>query len=302
MNAGTVIGGGFRLMRERPLAVAVWFVLYLAATVAINLATLPWLRSTQAEFAATNSGAMSPAAFMGAMLGRAVLFGLIFIILYVVLIAASQRAVLRPGPDRFFYLRLGMDELRLLALAIILAILFYFGAIVASMIAAAIVGIVIVASGSGAMAPAIFLPILAIVLLSIWFEVRFALAFPLTLMRRKIIIGEAWVVTRGRFWTLFGAFLAIMLLLIALTMVVALVTNAAELGAMLHSGSDPLAAQQAAQAQMAAQLGGISGRMVLQWVLGAIVGTFGIVLFGGAIATAAKELTVNLEDIAETFA
>ena len=43
----------------------------------------------------------------------------------------------------------------------------------------------------------------------IYAEVRLSLAFPLTFMRRSFVIGEAWRLTRGRFWTLFGAYFII---------------------------------------------------------------------------------------------
>ena len=55
-------------------------------------------------------------------------------------------------------------------------------------------------------------------------------------------------------------------------------------------------------AQMAEQLGGLSGMVILRSLLGAVVMALSIAIFGGAVATAAKELTVNLDEIADTFA
>ena len=42
LSAGTVINGGLRLIRERPVAVAVWTLLYLAATALSALAMRPF--------------------------------------------------------------------------------------------------------------------------------------------------------------------------------------------------------------------------------------------------------------------
>ena len=46
-----------------------------------------------------------------------------------------------------------------------------------------------------------------------WFYVKLSLSFPLTLLRRRFVIGEAWTLTKGRFWTLFGAYFMIFVIM-----------------------------------------------------------------------------------------
>jgi hypothetical protein len=70
----------------------------------------------------------------------------------------------------------------------------------------------------------------------------------------------------------------------------------------MHSAGNPAAVQQAAQQQMARQFGAITGMTVVGWIFGAIVGGLTIAIWGGAVATAARLLTFNPDEIAETFA
>ncbi|MEA3004422.1 MAG: hypothetical protein QOH81_3210 [Sphingomonadales bacterium] len=300
MNIGAVIGGGFRLVREKPAAVAVWGLLYMLAVIAMTFLMRPLM---QAQMQAGGGNLHAAFADIGAMIGRMVLFVLLFFILYVILYAASQRAVLQPERQNFFYLRLGMDELRLLALAIIFVIGFYAAVLVLTVIMSLLIGLLAAATGSfGVAAGLALVEFLVILVFAVGFFTRFSLAFPLTMLRGKIIIGESWRITRGRFWTLFTAFLVLFLMLLLLWAAVSLVTSGAYFAQLAKSGLDPVAMQQAQQQQMARQFGGISAIQVIGWILGGAVGGLSIAIWGGAVATAARQLTFDPDEIAETFA
>jgi hypothetical protein len=196
-----------------------------------------------------------------------------------------------------------MDELRLLALTIIFLIGFYIALIVMAVLLSLLIGLLAAATGSfGLAAGLMVVEFLAMFVFAVWFCTRFALAFPLTLLRGKIIIGEAWRVTRGRFWPLFTAFLVVFLIMIVLFTILSVATNAGYFTQLAKSAGDPVAVQRAAQQQMAEQFGAINAMMVVRWVLSGIVGGLSIAIWGGTVATAARELTVNVDDIAETFA
>jgi hypothetical protein len=228
---------------------------------------------------------------------------LLFLVLYAVLFAAAQRAVLQPERQGFFYLRLGMDELRLLALSVIFFVGFYIAMVVVAVLMSLLIGVLAALSGSVGLAAGLaIVEALAIFVLAIWFWTRFALAFPLTLLRGRIVIGEAWRITRGRFWTLFTAMLVIFLIVLALWILFSAVVSGGYYAQLMHSAGDPVAVQQAAQQQMARQFGAITGMTVVGWILGAIVGGLTIAIWGGAVATAARLLTFNPDEIAETFA
>jgi hypothetical protein len=305
MNVESIIGGGFRLIRQRPAAVAVWGFLYMLAVIGMSFLMRPFL-TAQMQMIGGGSSAGDPEAALahiGAMVGRMLLFALLFLILYVILFAASQRAVLQPERQGFFYLRLGMDELRLLALTVIFFVAFYAGLMVVTILMSLVMGILAAATHSvGTVGVILVFEFVAIIAFMIWFWTRFALAFPLTLMREKIIIGESWRITRGRFWTLFAAFLVIFLITLLLWSAASVVTSGSYFAQLARSAGDPAAIREAAQQQMARQFGQISVTMVIGWILSAAAGAIGIALWGGAAATAARALTFNRDQIADTFA
>jgi hypothetical protein len=237
-------------------------------------------------------------AAMAAMAGPFILFFLLTLVVYVVLFAAVERAVLKPEQAGFFYLRLGMDELRLLVLTVLFVVVYYAVMVALFLLVALVAG----ASGSaGAAAGMVLLVIPALIAFTAWYYVRFGLAFPLTIMRGKIVIGEAWRISRGRFWPLFAASLVVIVIIFALWMVLSSFTNAGYFQDLAQAQGNPAAVQQAMQAQMERQFG-MSAASLAIWVPGAIVGAISITLWGGAAATAVKLLTFDHREIAETFA
>ncbi|MFL6859003.1 MAG: hypothetical protein ACJ8EB_14010 [Allosphingosinicella sp.] len=247
--------------------------------------------------------AAAPFGPMGASgLGKFALLEIAVLILMVVLMTAVQRAILHPERSAFAYLRLGMDELRMFALAVILLILFYILMILGMLVLALVAGLIGMAAGMGAAGPMAAILMVGLLAFVLVFEVRFALAFPLTLLRGKIIIGEAWRITRGRFWTLFAAFLLLTVIILAVIVAASLVTTGSFFAELIRDRFDPAGAAAAQRAMMERQFGPVTAMTVLGWILNGLAGTFALVLFGGAVATAARELTGNIDAIAETFA
>jgi hypothetical protein len=294
MTVGSIIGGGFRLLRERPGAVGVWGLIYFALTVATTMAMRPiFMPGPQAGAVAGN---------FGTHIGWFALIELAVLVVWIALMAAAQRAVLHPERSAFAYLRIGLDELRLFLLAIILIVMFYIAFALVGLVLVAITGLLAVSAGTGAMGPVAMLEGLLMIGLFLWFEVRLALAFPLTLLRGKIIIGEAWRISRGHFWTLLGAFLLLGLIVLILAVAGAAAGNGSYFGDLMRSGLTPNGLQAASQHQLQRLYGPPDARMVIGWAVSALVGTIILAVSGGALATAVRELTGNLDEVAETFA
>jgi hypothetical protein len=143
------------------------------------------------------------------------------------------------------------------------------------------------------------LPLVTLCLV-LFFWVRVSLAFPLTLMRRRLILGEAWRLSRGHFWTLFGGYAVLIVILIAVGLVASIALQGSYWSQLMGGGLTGPGAQQAAQAQMDAQYT-LGLPMILNLVLGTVIGGLSIAFTGGASATAARALAVDHQGMAETF-
>lgn len=293
LSVGRILEGAFGLVRERFVAVAVWAGIYLAANIALAVAIGPLLGRSIDPATTVNPRGMFLAS------GPVFLVALLFAAFGFVIYAAAMRAILRPGASSIAYLRLGMDELRLLGVAIIFTIggtilflvtIFGFG----------LVGMGIAASGDPGIGSVLLglLFILALGAIVVFFVIRFSLAFPLTLYRRQIVIGEAWTLSRGRFWTLFGAALVITLILMVLNIAVSAFTMGGYLFDLMGAAGNSEAIARAAEAQQVSysQLG---PAMILASLGGAVAAALGAALTGGSVATAAKLLLHDEMDDAE---
>lgn len=295
MNVGSILQGAMALIRDRPGAVAVWGLIYLAADILMALAT---------------AALVGPDAYMGSGspvvvwsgLGRMLLLNVALLIVMMVLYTAIQRAVLRPDERGFASLRLGMDEVRAVLLAIFYLVVFYIGIIFVGVVVALFVGVSLSTGSAGTVWFMIVIQFLAFLCLLTWLYVKLSLSFPLTLLRERFVIGEAWALSRGRFWTLFGSYFVIFVIMFVLSLVVGLVTQQEYFSALLRGGVNSDSAQQVAYRQYG-QLssGNIDAMMVLNWVLSAVLGTLGLTLLGGATATATRELSGDVEGLADTF-
>lgn len=294
MTAGSVIAGGFRLIRRDPGAVAIWCGLQLLFGIAAFLIYRPFWTAQ-----VTTLGSGAPAAFNPAMISALFLSNLLIGLLWVVLYAAAFRAVLQPERRGFAYLRFGIEELLLLALTILFVIIFYVAMLVLVVGIAILAAFVAAAAGTAAVALSFSIVPIILVVLCVFVGVRLSLAGPLSFMRRNIIIGESWRLTRGHFWPLFGADLAIWILLLIPAIPLFWVTAGPIIEMLRHSPRDPQAVQAYWHSQMQVIYGQIGARQIAGWILSAIFGGLAVALFGGALASATRQLLP--EDVAEPF-
>jgi hypothetical protein len=292
-SAGSILEGAFGLVRDHPAAVAVWGFIYLALAAGTSLLIQPALG------AATDPQAM--AANMEAIFGQLMLFQFAFFILFVAMWTAAQRAVLRPSEGGLAFIRFGMDEIRMFILMIALTAMFYVGLVIAAILITIISLIAYAAGGAVVAVPLAVIFGVGALGVVVWLYVRLSLAYPLTLLRREIVIGESWQLTRGRFWSLFTAYLVIFVLITALSLAANFATSGSYLIEIVQNMKDPVALQQVMEAQVARQFGEISAMTVLGWVLTSTAGALTIALGGGALATAVRDLAAGRESVADTF-
>ena len=222
---------------------------------------------------------------LGTMFGLYVLVMVGTSILY----TAALRAVVRPDDSSFAYLRLGLDEVRIVLVGLVVFVAFALLYFVLALVLGLVLGLAAAGSSSAAIL-VIIVSVVAIVALLSFLYIRFSLAFALTVLRRKVVIGEAWSLSRGRFWMLFGAFFVIGLIVFALFSVVFAINAGSYLAEVGRASLDPGAMRAAQQHQMQSQFGAVTGMTVFGWALGAVAGVVWMTLNAGATGVAALGL------------
>jgi hypothetical protein len=294
ISVGRILDGTFGVFREHPVAVAIWGGIYLVGNVAMLLVMQPMMAAAMSPGASTaDPGAMM--SMMAPMWLLSLILGLVGVVLY----TAAMRSVLRPDAGGIAFLRLGMDELRML----VLVILFFIAAFILVFAASLVLGLfgAGVAAGSDSVAATVIFSLLiglVIFAVLIYFTIRFSLAFPLTLHRSRFAIGEAWRLSRGHFWTLFGAALVVSVIGVILSSAVNLVAMGSYFGDLLAAAGNPDATRLVAERQ-ATMMRGLGTMMILQSIGGAVVAAVWVALSGGSAAAAAKLLVEDEFDDAE---
>ncbi|MDP3800843.1 hypothetical protein [Brevundimonas sp.] len=199
---------GFRVVRRHPMALVFWSLFYgivMAAAFAVMGPSL--IEFVTASEQLEQSGAtptLEDFAPLFQMMG--VIFAILLplsLIASAMIYAAVSRSVLRPAESSFGYLRLGMDEVRVLVVSVVLFIVF-------TLLMGLVFGIVGAVGGMAVAgeAPALWLVVVllvcAAIALFVWLAVRLSLAIPITMAERRIAIFDSFGVTKGRFWPLLG--------------------------------------------------------------------------------------------------
>lgn len=207
---------GFRFTRAHPRAVLPWAGLSFVAGLigaAILIGT-----GAQAALAALNHLKVDPsnpatvAPYLQALSAAApglALKAVLDLLVFAVLSCSAFRAIFRP--DGRAQLRLGRDELRMVALLLVLGLINVAILIVMS----GVTGALTLAAG-GPESPggrvAFLLGQLASFTLQAIVMVRLALASPMCVADGRWSLAESWRRTRGRFWPMLGAFVMAALL------------------------------------------------------------------------------------------
>jgi hypothetical protein len=228
---------GFRIVWERPLSVLAWAVLAFVFSLGQALFISVSAGAAFAKFSqlGVESASSEPALVLDLFRQVAPTYAVLLIawlVLYAVVYAAMNRAVLRPAESRLGYLRLAADELRQLGLFALLIAL-AFGVYIAVFIAAFLM-VVLFSLAVGQAGPALAIAILAPLVFCavVFLAVRLSLASPLTFATGRIDLAGAWRLTRGRFWPIFGAYL----IAVALSFVVLIAVLAIALAAVAVVG------------------------------------------------------------------
>lgn len=210
---------GFRMTRRAPQALLAWALAYAVFFILFFLVAGPHLVTMMSLMKELEGNANPSIEEMQPLMqayGAMFAWGVpLAILLGAVLNTAIARSVIRPEDKRFGYLRVGKDELRVLAVNVIVAV-------ITGLTAMAAFVVVSVAAGVAMTVPALWLVVvllsLAAVALIVWLSVRLSLAVPITFAEGRIAVKESFAMTRGVFWPILGMAIVawIMALLVAL--------------------------------------------------------------------------------------
>lgn len=290
-NIGSIVGGAFNIIKERPGAVVAWALTYIFGMIALFL-----LVGLLFAGAAAASGG-GPPEFSGGMILGILLFYLGYFLLLIILMNAVFRTVLRPDERSLASLRLGMDEFRMLGLQIIVLIASMVLAFILQLVLGLVVGIVMAATRDSPQIGFAFSMVLTLAYVAawIWLSVRISLLYPMTFYRRSIVIDEAWSLGRGSFWALFISYVIV----VAPVVVLFIVTFASMFAAAAGAASDPYAAAEAMDRWQASWLDMSWGAAIALGLVWIVVLVLTAVLWPGVMASAAKELLIARGDYSE---
>jgi hypothetical protein len=197
---------GFRIVRRHPLAIVFWGLAYVIFFVAFFALVGGQLPGIMAQAEALQGGEPDMAAFQELGQSYFTILGLgapLGLLLSAVLSAGVARAVLSPADKAFGYLRLGGDELRVLAVNVILSLVMGLGFFVLAMVVG-VVATVVGQSNQGAGVLVGVLAGLAALVLAVWVSIRLSLAVPLTMAQKRIAPFASFQATKGHTLPILG--------------------------------------------------------------------------------------------------
>lgn len=224
-SAGDAAFYGFGLVKRDPMTFLGVTLLFVAFGVVLSLTFVPAYAHMIEQLSTNDPEAMAAATFQ--FWGVTGPVYLLMIPLYMVGLGALNRSLVFGQSEGWVLgLKLGMDEVRVFVVTIvgyILAILPYVGcALLGVLLATALAA----AAGMGenpAAAAAFLLVVPAYIggiVLMIWIGVRLSFAAPASVGEGRFVIFESWSMTKGRFWSLFLAYLLLFIILFVIEIVI----------------------------------------------------------------------------------
>lgn len=213
---------GFRVVRRKPMLLVWWALAYIVFFGVIFALVGPGMISmvAAAERLEAAGPTADPAQVTTAM---APFFGMFLVLvplgmlIKAVFQAAVVRAVVTPAQSRFGYLRIGMDELRVVGVVLVLGLLLGVAYFAMALVVGVVAGIS-AAAGGGALYILVGVAVIAAICALIWAAVRLSLAVPITVAEKRFALFDSFALTKGRFWSLLGMIIivGVMCMLIAL--------------------------------------------------------------------------------------
>ena len=273
IDIGKAASAGLRVVARKPTAILAWAgvllvvgVLPAAGMMSAVFGALVELIQAEAAGQEPSPDTLLPA--ISAILAMQPILLLTGLAVRAILTAAVFRAVLEPDNDRWFYLRLGAQEMWT---GLMIVVLWFLMSLLSFPAAMLVVPVVMFAAIGAQGEPAlVILPTLIAVLglaaVFAWLLVRFSMALPMSFAQKQFRLFESWTVTRGQTWRLIGVGAVLVAVVLAVELVVALVFVAVSFGLHGSGGFD-----EAAMAAFFAQDASLWMAELAPWAIGVAV-------------------------------
>lgn len=272
---------GFRLIGKRPVSFVVWTLVWLVLGMGPLALTMVTLMPKMFEFMRGADGLGSDPshalsrvlAFEATIWGTLGPWALWGFLVQLVLLSATYRAMLEPQKRAFAYLRVGMDELRLLATEVLLVLLFVLLSIVLGIVIALFfwAGAAVSSPWTGWIGA---LGVILALCVMFYVGIKVSLALPATFAEKQIRVFEALRLGRGRFWSLVGMWLLSLVFIFALSIVTGIIARVAAFGVMMGAGGPQAIANAFSNVKSGADMAnalshmlGLLGPALIGWLL-----------------------------------
>lgn len=225
-SIGAAIGDAFGLIRRRPVSVFVWGLLLIAPALGSAAMVLPAMGEIFANM--PMHGQQGPDDVMAApMVGQMMQFQLASMLLNigqllmsVLVYTAIFRAVVRPRESGFFYLRIGMDELRVAVVGLAIGIGLYV-AMLLLVILGLVVGFAVSTAGDTAVLVGVVCVMVLVMVVAMFLALaRVSLMAPASVLYRDFAFVQGWRLAAGKMWPLFGLMIVVFLTILVIEAVV----------------------------------------------------------------------------------
>ena len=205
------VGAPFLLLRRRPLYLFVWGLMMMALVAAMYSLLIPLMASMVGSASgeeAFDTYLMESIRLQAAINGMNIVMYLVMLLTW----TAAARATLSPGRgDRFLFLRLGMDEVRVAVTVVAVFIGWYIALLVLILLGVGI-GAALWSSSQATAVGVLIVYGLLVLALSIWGWLRVSLIAPASLILKRFAFAEGWALARGQMWKLLGLNLVVWLI------------------------------------------------------------------------------------------
>ena len=229
------VGAPFVQLRRRPLYLFVWGLMMMALIAVLYSLLIPAMGSM---IGAADRKEAFDIYMLEAVRLQAALNGMNLLIYLVMLLTwtAAARATLSPGRgDRFLFLRVGMDEVRV-AVSVVAVFLAWYIALLVLILIGVGIGAALWSSGRSIAVGVLIVYGLLVVALSIWGWLRVSLIAPASLILKRFAFGEGWALARGQMWKLLGLNLVVWLIYMVSVILMYAVAGAILVGSFFGQG------------------------------------------------------------------